>query len=282
MSMKAVPISHISPTCESCASLLAKCNAMQRRIQQLEEQIQRLTGFIQWQDALFATPSSEMSDAHKIIARVVPSIVAETKIVLPPDAIREDGLVQVDLKRIAKAIGKSEDRVGSNLAEMGKNGIIKHLSTRGYNKKLRRPIGGVYIDTTPSLLKAEISIEEKRNRGNKQKYFICRSCLSTNTRVRKLYEVICKDCGEVHHYDPTSLEDRVFMNVDEITVETWTELYGNSLEGVEPSVPLEPIEPAPTHPCFVCSAENWIWNPLSHNWECGNQEGHRNENNPGR
>lgn len=200
----------------------------------LKDRVKQLQLFIDWENKLFAMPSDDISDADKVIARILPTVVKKARERTAPADTREDGLTRVHLAAISELTGKSTDRVGANLKRMGEQGRIKRDFKRG-SKRVKDKVTGeefkindnaVFIDVSPRQLIAQIPTAEPRNKGNGQKHYVCKDCHSTNTVVKRVYQVICKDCGSENYLDATKKEDKAFI-IDGETAENFDEWYGD-------------------------------------------------------
>jgi hypothetical protein len=247
---------------------------MQFEIETLKKRLSQAESFIRWENKLFATPSDKLSDAQKVLARLIPSVENRARNRETTDTTRDDGLTRVYRDEFAKGSGKSPDRVGATLKQLNEVGLVRYKVESEYDRQSKAAKKVSYLSSTDSLKSVNVQ-DAERNRGNGQKSFVCKSCHSANTVAKRVYQVICKDCGEVHIYDATKVEDRAFMNVGEDTIEHWQEFYGNPLEETEPTVQLVPVGNSPARPCLICGVQAWEWNPNKNNWECSNLEGHQ-------
>jgi hypothetical protein len=256
--------------CTQCAVLLEENARLLEENRVLKDRLRAYQLRFDWEAKLFATPSDHLTDAEKIAARSLPDVVRQARKRETTDTARGDGLARVYMRDVAKRTGKSERRIGPILQKMAESGYIQRKVETVFDPHSQSPNTAVFIDTTPALLQAQFTAPDgqERNRGNGQKHFICKSCHSTNTQVRRLYEVICRDCGEVHHYDANRKEDRAFI-VDGDTAANWNILY----EDVpEPDAADNPPYPPPERPCIVCGAEDWRWDSITGAYYCHNHQ----------
>lgn len=212
--------------------------------EQLKQQNRQLQGFLNWEDKLCATPSEKMSDAQKLLGRLVPRVLKKSRGRTSTDDTRDDGLTRAYRAEFAQGTGKSEDRVGANLKAMGEQGIIKHKVEDVRDAETHLVVDRlILIAETEQLRRADITAAEPRNKGNGQKHFICKDCHSAHTKVRRVLEVTCMDCGSVTYLDASKKEDKAFI-VNEETVGHWDEWYGDVDTTGDEEAPIEP-EPEP-------------------------------------
>lgn len=215
---------------ENCRlqNLLDRAN---ETIEKLKAFIKQLQAFLAWEDKLFAKPSEEMSDAQKIIERLVPRVERQArKRELEhgtTDTIRDDGLTRIYRNEFAQGSGKSEDRVGATLKQLDELGLINYKPERVYDKEDGKPKTVLYMGSTPLTKTLEVSPVEPRNKGNNQKNFVmCKSCGAELVQVKRVLQGVCPKCGEVHVYDPQKKEDKAFIVTAE-TAEHYDEWYGD-------------------------------------------------------
>ncbi len=226
-----------------------------RLYEKASSDLKRLKAYLSWENRLFAVPSSKMSDAQKIVARVLPSVVSEAKARTNTDDARDDGMLRVYMKEIAASTGKSEDSIGKTLKEMHARGTAKRDLKSMYNKKSKGNENAIFLDVTPELMSLQLPAAPPRNTGNNQKnHVICKSCGTELVQVKKVIQGVCPSCGTVHVYDLSRKEDRAFV-VDANTAQNWQEWYDDLPGGdmphsstyemehdvdTQPSIPAQP------------------------------------------
>lgn len=200
-----------------------ECGMWKRLFEGANTELKKLKSYLSWENRLFAIPSEQMSDAHKIVARVLPMIIQMARARTDTDDMRADGLVRVFMKEIAEPTGKNEKTIGKILKEMHERGLVKREFERGRTKDGYN--SNVFQDVTPELMSLRLPAAPPRNTGNNQKnHILCKSCGSELVQVKKVIQGICPSCGTVHIYDLSKKEDRAFV-VDADTAKNWQDWY---------------------------------------------------------
>lgn len=237
---------HIAALKKENVALKEEVGTWKRLYDRASTELKRLKSYLSWENRLFAIPSEQMSDAHKIVARVLPSIVQASKAKTDTDNARADGLSRVFMPDIAAPTGKNVDVAGRVLKDMQSRGTIKREFRRGRNKDGYD--NAVFIDVTPELMSLRLPAAPPRNTGNNQKnHVLCKSCGTELVQVKKVIQGICPACGTVHIYDLSKKEDKAFI-VDADTAQNWQEWYSEvpdpgieeMLVETEPSIPAAP------------------------------------------
>lgn len=216
---------HIAALKQEIVKKDEECSRWKRLYERASSELKRLKSYLSWENRLFAVPSSEMSDAHKIVARALPSIVEAARARMTTDDARDDGLVRVFMDEVAAPTGKSDDSVSKALKEMHERGTVQRDFKKGYNKAKGTAESAVFLGIPSELMSLRLPAAPPRNTGNNQKnHILCKSCGSELVQVRKVIQGICPSCGTVHIYDLSRKEDRAFI-VDAETAQNWQEWY---------------------------------------------------------
>ncbi len=245
---------HIAALRKENGTLKEEVGMWKRLYEKANTELKRLKSYLSWENRLFAQPSEQVSDAHKIAARRLPEIVSQAKARMSTDEARDDGLARVFMPDIAKVVGKNVDVVGRTLKDMSERGLIQRDFKRGLTKEGYN--SSVFLDVTPELMSLQLPAVPPRNTGNNQKnHVICKSCGTELVQVKKVIQGVCPSCGTVHVYDLSRKEDRAFI-VDAETAQNWQEWYDDLPGGdmphsstyeMEHDVETQPSIPAQPH-----------------------------------
>lgn len=257
------------PGCFFCVSKDKQIAELQAENERLKSENKRLIKrleatqrFLEWEDKLFATSSDNLSDAEKVIARLIPRVERGARSRETTDSARDDGLTRVFREEFAKGSGKSQDRVGATLRRLEEAGLVRYKVERGYERENNEPRSYSLLASTPALRTLDVT-PAARNHGNGQRHFICKACHHEipQEAVRRVYEGVCHECGTINIYDLSKNEDKAWV-VDDMTAAHWDDWYEDEEARPEP----------PPRPCIICGVENWQWDAEAKNYYCGNHQ----------
>ncbi len=241
---------HIAALTKENGKLKEEVGMWKRLYEKANIELKRLKAYLSWENRLFATPSTKMSDAQKIVTRLVPQVEKQAQKRQTTDSGRDDGLVRIFPNEFTQGSGKSEDRIGATLKQLDGIGLITYKAERVYDGSDRLPRTQVFMASTERLKNLEVlDTATPRNHGGKR--VICKSCGTELVNVKKVIQGTCPSCGEVHTYDPQKKEDAAFI-VDMNTAENWQEWYEDLPGGsVDPSARYEMEHDRDTSPTML-------------------------------
>lgn len=170
------------------AKLAAALQRAEARIQQLEQENNKLRNEVRWIDRLLAVPASVMSPSHKVTLRAAVKAYQQAT----PD---ENGLVQIESWRLCKTVGQSKQTFLDNITYCTEQlGILTKKRERIVDSDTNDYTTNLYIGVTPLLARPhEYKVETPRNHGGERQ--ICPHCHSE--QLQRKVTITCMNCGSV-------------------------------------------------------------------------------------
>src|SRR6266699_2462020 len=82
---------HIAALTKENGKLKEEVGMWKRLYEKANIELKRLKAYLSWENRLFATPSTKMSDAQKIVTRLVPQVEKQAQKRQTTDSGRDDG-----------------------------------------------------------------------------------------------------------------------------------------------------------------------------------------------